>query len=370
MSKVGEELALAGKNLARKTLELKTMFQAARDFSAPLAVHELLNTFLTRIIGQLGVSRTAVFLMKGMRLNLTIAKGIAEDQDLAYSAVLSDDIRKQLLASKKPLPLIALAEGDTGTLTEKLAAFGLTMVCGLVSTREFLGILALGPKVGQKDYDNEDLRLIWSLSKHVSVHLENARLFQRLHKHDRDTVGRLIAAIDSRDPYTRGHSERVSRYVARLAQMVGLPRKEIHQIVYGAILHDVGMIATLADATLQDTVHLTEEEQSQVEAHPKVGADILELLGFDQECIKTVSQHHECLDGTGYPLGLTGENIYIGARLVAVADSYDAMVSGRRYRQPRMPGEALAELEAESGSRYDSKIVDLFVQLITQSAGD
>lgn len=370
LTRVDEELALAGKKLTRKTLELKTMFQAATDFSAQLAVHELLNTFLVIVIGQLGVSRTAVFLMEGDHLNLKLAKGINDELDLTYSGVLSEDVRRGLLAAKKPLPLDALEGGGSGGLTQKLAELGLTMVCGLVSTREFLGVLALGPKVGQTDYDGEELRLIWSLSKQVSVHLENARLFQRLHKHDRDTVGRLIAAIDSRDPYTRGHSERVSRYVAQLAQMVGLPRQEIHQIVYGAILHDVGMIATLADATLQDTVQLSEEEQGQVGAHPEVGADILKLLGFDEECIKTVRQHHERWDGKGYPLGLVGDEVYVGARLVAVADSYDAMISGRRYQQPKTARSALAELEAEAGSRYDPQVVTHFVRLIAARNSD
>jgi len=370
LTQADEELTLAGKKLTRKTLELKTMFQAARDFSGQFAVHELLNTFLVIVIGQLGVSRTAVFLMEGDHLNLKLAKGITDELDLTYSQVLSEDVRRELLTTKKPLPLDALAEDGSGSLKQKLTELGFTMVCGLVSTREFLGILALGPKVGQLDYDAEDLHLIWSLSKQVSVHLENARLFQRLHKHDRDTVGRLIAAIDSRDPYTRGHSERVSRYVAKLAQMMDLPRQEIHQIVYGAILHDVGMIATLADATIQDTVQLSEEEQRQVEAHPEVGADILKLLGFDEECIKTVRQHHERWDGKGYTLGLAGEEVYVGARLVAVADSYDAMISGRRYQQPKTARSALAELEAEAGSRYDPKVVSLFVRLITAKHGD
>ncbi|MCX7021022.1 MAG: HD domain-containing protein [bacterium] len=370
LTRSDEALTLAGKKLNRKTLELKTMFQAARDFSTQLAVHELLNTFLVIVIGQLGVSRTAVFLMEGDHLNLKMAKGITNELDLTYSQVLSEDFRRELLEAKRPLPLEALTEGGAGSLTQKLTELGLTMVCGLVSTREFLGVLALGPRVGQTDYDAEELRLIWSLSKQVSVHLENARLFQRLHKHDRDTVGRLIAAIDSRDPYTRGHSERVSRYVAQLAQMAGLPRQEIHQIVYGAILHDVGMIATLADATIQDTVQLSEEEQRQVEAHPEVGADILKLLGFDEECIKTVRQHHERWDGKGYSLGLTGEEAYVGARLVAVADSYDTMISGRRYQQPKTARSALAELEAEAGSRYDPKVVALFVRLIASKDGD
>jgi anti-anti-sigma factor len=370
LTQADEELTLAGKKLTRKTLELKTLFQAARDFSGQYAVHELLNTFLVIVIGQLGVSRTVVFLMEGDHLNLKLAKGITDELDLTYSQVLSEDVRRELLAARKPLPLEALdGEGAVG-LTQKLTELGLTMVCGLVSTREFLGILALGPRVGQTDYDAEELRLIWNLSKQVSVHLENARLFQRLHKHDRDTVGRLIAAIDARDPYTRGHSERVSRYVAKLAQMMDLPRQEIHQIVYGAILHDVGMIATLADATIQDTVQLSEEEQRQVEAHPEVGADILKLLGFDEECVKTVSQHHERWDGKGYPLGLAGEEIYIGARLVAIADSYDTMISGRRYQQPKTARFALAELEAEAGSRYDPKVVTEFVRLIATKGGD
>ncbi len=370
LTQVDEELTLAGKKLNRKTLELKTLFQAAHDFSGQYAVHELLNTFLVIVIGQLGVSRTAVFLMEGDHLNLRLAKGITDELDLTYSQVLSEDVRNELMSAKKPLPLDALSEDVAGSLTQKLTELGLTMVCGLVSTREFLGVLALGPKVGQMDYDAEELRLIWNLSKQVSVHLENARLFQRLHKHDRDTVGRLIAAIDSRDPYTRGHSERVSRYVAQLAQMMDLPRQEIHQIVYGAILHDVGMIATLADATIQDTVQLSEEEQRQVEAHPEVGADILKLLGFDEECIKTVSQHHERWDGKGYPLGLAGEEVYTGARLVAVADSYDTMISGRRYQQPKTARFALAEIEAEAGTRYDPKVVTLFVRLITSKDHD
>ncbi len=370
LSQADEELTLAGKKLTRKTLELKTLFQAARDFSGQYAVHELLNTFLVIVIGQLGVSRTVVFLMDGDHLNLKLAKGITDELDLTYSQVLSEDVRRELLAARKPLPLEALdGEGAAG-LKQKLTELGLTMVCGLVSTREFLGVLALGPRVGQTDYDAEELRLIWNLSKQVSVHLENARLFQRLHKHDRDTVGRLIAAIDARDPYTRGHSERVSRYVAKLAQMMALPRQEIHQIVYGAILHDVGMIATLADATIQDTVQLSEEEQRQVEAHPEVGADILKLLGFDEECVKTVSQHHERWDGKGYPLGLAGGEIYIGARLVAIADSYDTMISGRRYQQPKTTRFAVAELEAEAGSRYDPKVVTQFVRLITTVGSD
>jgi anti-anti-sigma factor len=358
----------SGRKLARKTVELKTIFSATQEFTASRATKELLGTFLITLIGQLAAAGGAAFLVEKNRLNLQMVKGV-KTGDAGFSAPLPPKMEKLLMAAKRPLPLLSLAEHEDGRLTERLAELGMTMVCGLTTTRDFLGLVAVGPKIGGSRYDSEDLQMMWTLSRQLSVALENARLFQRLEGHNVKTIRRLIAAIDARDPYTRGHSERVSRYVAQLAEKLGLERKRIQPIVYGAILHDVGMIATLADATLQDTVNLSEEELQQVHNHPAVGADILAALGFEEDCVATVRQHHERYDGGGYPDGLSGAEIHLGARMVAIADSYDTMVSGRRYQQPKPAVEAFDELNAEAAKRYDPELVETFVSMMTAKAG-
>ncbi len=359
----------SGRKLARKTVELKTIFSATQEFSASAAVQDLLGTFLITLIGQLAAAGGAAFLVEKERLSLKLVKGV-KTEDTNYSSPVPRKMAELLMRSKKPLPLLALAEHDEGRLTEKLAELGMTVVCGLVTAREFLGLVAVGPKIGGRKYDTEDLQMMWTLSRQLSVALENARLFERLEGRNVETIRRLIAAIDARDPYTRGHSERVSRYVAALAERLKLGKETIQPIVYGAILHDVGMIATLADATIQDTVNLSEEELRQVQLHPVVGASILEAMGFRPACVATVRQHHEHWNGEGYPDGAAGEDIHLGARLVAVADSYDTMVSGRRYQQPRSIDDALAELARQAGTRYDPRIVELFIDLQREKRAD
>jgi|GEM_PF-1915936 len=361
------ELASSGNKLTRKMIELRTIFSASRNLTQNLATHKLIGNLLMTLIGQLAAESAAVFLMEKGRLNLYQIKGVNLGEGVSFSAPVTPEFTERLRSAREPLPLIALAVADKSRVSEKLADLGLHVVTGLTTSHDFLGLIALGRKLGENTYNNEDLQILWLLSRQVAVSLENAKFFEQLDHQESERIRRLISAIDARDPYTRGHSERVSRHVALLAQEIKMNREELQQVVYGAVLHDVGMIATLADATIQDTVKLSKEQKRQVNSHPDVGANLLEVMGFDGRCVKTVRQHHERWDGEGYPKALSGEGIYLGARLVSIADAYDTLTSGRRYRKPIPRDDALSELSRESGRRYDSTLVEKFIAMMMRS---
>ena len=177
-----------------------------------------------------------------------------------------------------------------------------------------------------------------------------------------DTITALAFAVEAKDPYTRGHSQAVSRLAAQVALQAGLPEAEIEDIRLAGIVHDVGKIHVPEDV-LNKPALLTAEEFEKMKSHAEWGARILEPLKV-KAIERIVLYHHEALDGQGYPEGLKGEQIPLGARIITVADAFDAMVSDRPHRKARPVGEALAELRRCRGSQFDPLAVDALVQSI------
>jgi putative nucleotidyltransferase with HDIG domain len=177
------------------------------------------------------------------------------------------------------------------------------------------------------------------------------------------TIRALAAALDARDPYTAGHSERVSQNAVIIARQMHLPESEVAVIRLGALLHDIGKIG-LADDILQKPDPLTPEEFEQIKRHPALGARILRQVSFLEPHLPIVELHHERPDGHGYPFGLRGDEIPLAARIVHVADAYDAMTSARAYRPARPLGAAVAELRLYSGTQFDPECVRAFTEAI------
>jgi putative nucleotidyltransferase with HDIG domain len=172
----------------------------------------------------------------------------------------------------------------------------------------------------------------------------------------------LTSALDARDPYTAGHSRRVSQYACAIARAIQLPPQEIEVIRIGALLHDIGKIG-VRDSILQKPGKLTEEENSQIQEHPTIGRKILEGVQGFQPYLPIVELHHENWDGTGYPRRLRREDAPLAARIVKIADAYDAMTSDRPYRRGMGHEEALAVIARCSGTQMDPDIVDVFLSL-------
>jgi diguanylate cyclase (GGDEF)-like protein/putative nucleotidyltransferase with HDIG domain len=176
-----------------------------------------------------------------------------------------------------------------------------------------------------------------------------------------DTVTSLAFAIDAKDHYTQGHSQKVSAYASLIADALGLNDLEIEEIRLGGVLHDIGKVA-IPENILNKNGPLNPDEWDTMKSHVTFGAKILEPLTPLARIREMVLHHHEFFDGSGYPHGMSGEAIPLGARIIAVADAYDTITSDRTYKKARPAAEALMELERCANAQFDAKVVNAFVR--------
>ncbi|MBU4304670.1 MAG: HD-GYP domain-containing protein [Candidatus Omnitrophica bacterium] len=177
------------------------------------------------------------------------------------------------------------------------------------------------------------------------------------------TINALVAAIDFKDHLTKSHSDNVKHYACAIAREMKLPPAEIERIKEACQVHDLGKIG-VHDNILTKPGKLTPEEIKEMRLHSLAGAVILKPFPFLEKIVEIVRQHHERYDGQGYPDGIKGEKICMGARIMAVADSFDAMTSKRPYRQPMNMAAAIEELKNNSGTQFDPKVAEVFIRLL------
>lgn len=218
-------------------------------------------------------------------------------------------------------------------------------------------------RLANEQLGDDERQLLETLASQAAIAIENARLFEDTQRIYYETLKSLARALEARDNYTRGHSERVAELSLAVAQTLELADERCHLIYNSALLHDIGKIG-VRDAVLLKPRRLSEEEMAIIRQHPTFGNVILGPLKFLGEVADLVKHHHERWDGTGYPDGLAGETIPLESRIIAVADAYDAMTSSRPYRQARSHEEAMTEIASQSGGQLDPTVVRAFQAVI------
>ncbi|MCH7896593.1 MAG: HD domain-containing protein [candidate division NC10 bacterium] len=234
------------------------------------------------------------------------------------------------------------------------------------------GAITLGHR-DPREYSQDDLIQARQLADQVAVALSNARLIEELDQLNWGTLTALARAIDAKSPWTAGHSERVTELALHIGRALGLSPNELDILHRGGLLHDIGKIGIPA-SILDKSGKLTEEEFLLMREHPRKGARILEPIPAYTEVIPIVLQHHEWLDGTGYPDGLAGEAISLGGRIFAVADVFDALSSDRPYRAGLDRRRVIELITQGAGRQFDPKVVQAFLEVMareeTASQGD
>ena len=233
------------------------------------------------------------------------------------------------------------------------------MICVPVKTKDkILGVLqTINKKAGT--FNEEDAEILSALANQVAVAIENANLYQELKDAFYGTAQALAETIEKRDPYTGGHTKRVMNYSLAIGRMLGLNRAELENLKLSAILHDIGKIG-VRDSVLLKESRLDPAELEAMNMHPKYGSDILSHVKQLKDVIPGMRGHHEKYDGTGYPDGLKGSEIPLTARIIAVADTFDAMTTDRPYRKALSAESAFEELRKYAGRQFDPAAVEAF----------
>ncbi|MEO8049436.1 MAG: HD-GYP domain-containing protein [Acidobacteriota bacterium] len=297
-----------------------------------------------------------------LSLPLGLAGGGADESYILRSLQNVDLASKPLVAVLRKLFLVAgllalAAMLGISVLTSRSIARPLADVAAYLRVSSATGML---PEFPESRGGVQEIRDLMQGFNHAARAVREGR--ERLTQAYVQFVGSLAQALDARDAYTAGHSRRVSEYSCAIATAMNLSAQDLETIRVGALLHDLGKIG-ISDLVLQKPGRLTAEETELIRQHPVIGKRILENVQGLESYLSIVELHHENLDGTGYPHGLKGEETPLHARIVKVADAYDAMTSDRPYRRGKSHAEALAVLKGACGSEMDTSVVEAFALL-------
>jgi putative nucleotidyltransferase with HDIG domain len=369
-----EDLLVRNKELRFQVYSLETLMGLTHQLNASLDLEHLLGTLILSVMGQLRVNAACLFLTDDResptRLEASNFKGMKEEQARSILLDYNSDFIRSLRPSggddARPVRLAAM-ERDRGFETEvgRLYAAGLTLVSPVVMKNRLIAILAVGEKVSGQEFQSADLEMLRSLSESAGIAIENARLFKDLQDAYVSTVRLLVSRIEEKDPYTHGHTERVASYAVGIARAFEFDVDEVQRIQFGAFLHDIGKVHT-EDKVLHKPGALTEEEWKVVKMHPVRGAEMVRGVRFLERCVDMIRHHHERVDGRGYPDGLTGDELTLAAKIVNVADAFDAMTTDRPYRAGLTAEEAVAQMLEKAGTQFAPEVVGVFVAALRE----
>jgi putative nucleotidyltransferase with HDIG domain len=235
----------------------------------------------------------------------------------------------------------------------------------LISERRAIGIICIDNYTSSHVFTENDLRFLTIIANQVAISIENSRLHQHVSRLFLSSIRALANAIEARDQYTRGHSERVTEYAVKIAERMKIDKQELEKIRYAALLHDIGKI-NIKEGILNKPGKLTDEEFKIMSQHPVYGARIMEPVEEFRQMLPYMYHHHEKYSAGGYPEGLSGEDIPLASRILAVADSFDAMTSNRPYRKSLSIEHATDEIDKNSGTQFDPRVVAVFRDILDE----
>ncbi len=356
----------AKKKIERKLMEMETLFTVSRGLAEALETEKMLPTFLMMATGQFSTDRAVILLYTaGGGFEARAARGI-DDDALPKLALPPEGLAELIAAQTGPALVDTLARTLEGRDRRQIQPFldeGFAALAPMRFKNSLIGIVGLGAKISGRDFEADELRLLGALVDLAAVSIETARLLEKTRKNYAGLVRALISAIEAKDKFTRGHTERVTRYAAVLADEAGLDEDRRQNLLFGAVLHDVGYLG-VPEEILRMPDGITEEQLAELRRHPLIGVNILKDIPFLKKAADAVRHHHENYDGSGYPDGLAGDDIPLIARIVAVVDTFDAITTDRRYRKANSKEEAVEEIRKNRGKQFDPAIADAFIRLV------
>ncbi len=255
---------------------------------------------------------------------------------------------------------------DRGHFSEQISSI---LAVPIVLKGETIGVLSLFHLTNSRKFTDSDLELITVLCGQAAIAIENARLHECTERQYFSMISTLASAIEARDRYTADHAARLARCAVLIGEEMGVDSDYLHTIATAGLLHDIGKIG-IPDHILLKEGKLTLEEYEAIKEHPEIGVNILAKMNGMVEVKTIVKHHHEFYSGAGYPMGLSKDEIPLGARVIAVADAFEAMTSIRPYRKPMPLESALKEIKNNAGTQFDPDVVNAFIRVFCRHGID
>ena len=367
-----EESSALTKTFKRHLLSMRTLLTVSQDLNRAQQRHELVKTASLTLVGELRVSSVAIFGVtreNQPRFDLLGVRGFAAERFNGLTIDRSSAFVKTFEKEAHPAQISRSGDNRFTKLLPDLRLAVFECAAPITVKGDLKGFVFTGPKLSGEPYTDYDRDIMTFVSNSIGIGMENVRLMEQLQVTYVATLRSLIQILEAKDPYTRGHTERVASYSLALAKCLDMGPDDVRRILFGSLLHDIGKMG-LRDDIINKPGPLTPEEWTQMKLHPVVGAQIVEKMEFLTGAIDVVRHHHESWDGKGYPDGLAGENIPLTARIVTVADSFDAMTTDRPYRKALSIEEALRRIEQSAGVQFDPRLAKVFVAYVREKGRD
>lgn len=341
----------------RQVSELQSLHQMGKVLNSTLSLEEILPEVLDHALMLLEAEAASVMLLDDATnmLEIRMARGLSDDVVKQTRVKLGERISGRVALEGRPM-LFAREGSEEGD----------SALCVPLTTQDkVVGVLNIKSKKNGMDFSQDELHLATRLASVAALSIANAGLHDELHALFVNSIRALANSIDARDPYTSGHSERVTTYAVMIAEQMGYEGEVLDDLRYASLLHDIGKIR-IRDHILHKPGRLTDEEFDEMKRHPEYGVEIMKPVRAFQKILPYMLYHHERWDGKGYPEGLAGENIPQQARIMCVADCFDAMTSDRPYRKGMPVEQAVSELKKNIATQFDPGPVEVFVRLVEQ----
>ncbi|MBU2528016.1 HD domain-containing protein [bacterium] len=301
---------------------------------------------------------------KAMKLKIVAARGLPPKVIKTTSLKPGEGIAGKVFQSRRPIFCEDIEFDERFKRKSRVKYSSKSFVAVPLKVKgRVVGVLNVNNRKTREPFTAEGMKILTLIADEAAMTIENRRLLRSIEKAYMDTIATLAKMLDERMPSTRGHSRRVAELSSELAKRMGLSEERRQLIKRAALIHDIGKIG-IQDNVLLKPRALNAVERKIIQSHPRIGSEIVDRVEFFNIFVPIIAFHHEWFNGEGYPMGLSGAQIPLGARIVAVCDAWDAMISERAYRDPLTKPEAAAELTRASGSQFDPDVVKEFLKML------
>lgn len=366
---LASELEQKNANLEHAVEHLSTIYKIGLAINSTMDIDRLFNLIVRSTTTTLKANIGYVILYDKNQKMLNVTNLIGNGKLIAPQKAIpmtDTSVSTWVINNRQPLLIGDINQAPQFDVFSALGYERKTLICvPLIVKDEIIGTLSVVNKIDNSQFCQDEMEMLITIAAQAAIAIKNATLYEEQQQTYLNTIQALVSAIEASDSYTRGHSERVTRYSLEIGQRMNLSEDRLQVLERAAILHDIGKIG-IDLSLLHKEGKLTSNDVHELQQHPIIGMKILEPIEFLLDVRTCIGQHHERYDGMGYPNRIKNVEQLLESRILTVADAFDAMTTDRPYRKALTLDAAIAELNDNSGSQFDPAIVNVFVAVLNE----